>query len=127
MFTSMFQDPRYARRRQPRRMGAPKGAPVNPPSTTSSTALTYDESSEARKSTALASSSGSPHRPRGTVEEYKSTSLADCSADIEARDPRFQMGVLVAPGATTLTRMLRGAKSAAIARAMETTPPFVAA
>src|SRR5580693_7126472 len=108
-------------------MGAPKAAPVNPPSTTNSTALMYDESPEARKSTAFASSSGSPHRARGTVEEKKSASLEDCSADIEARDPRFQMGVLVAPGATTLTRMLRGAKSAAIARAMETTPPFVAA
>jgi hypothetical protein len=33
---------------------------------------------------------------------------------VEARDPRFQMGVLVASGATPLTRMLRGAKSAAI-------------
>src|SRR5882757_5194971 len=45
----------------------------------------YEESSEARKSTAFASSSGSPHRPRGIVEEYKSVSLADCSADLEAR------------------------------------------
>ena len=101
-------------------MGAPKGAPVNPPSTISSTALMYEESSEARNSTALASSSGSPHRPRGTVEDYQSASLADCSADIEARDPRFQNVVLLAPGTTTLTRMLRGARSAAIARAIET-------
>jgi hypothetical protein len=45
---------------QPRRMAAPKGAPVSPPSTISSTALMYDESSEARKSTALATSSVSP-------------------------------------------------------------------
>src|SRR5208282_5678990 len=37
------------------------------------------------------------------------------------------MGVFVAPGATTFTRMLRGARSAAIERAMKTTPPFVAA
>jgi len=36
-------------------MGTPKGAPVSPPSTISSTALMYD--SEARKSTALAKSS----------------------------------------------------------------------
>ena len=48
---------------QPRRMGAPNGAPVAPPSTISSTALTYEESSDARKSTALATSSGSPQRP----------------------------------------------------------------
>src|SRR5580698_9668339 len=102
MFISMFQDPRCARRRQPRRMGAPKGAPVNPPSTISSTALMYDESSDARKSTAFASSSGSPHRPSGTFEENESASLADSSAEMEARGPRFQMGVLVAPGATTL-------------------------
>lgn len=93
---------------QPRRLGAPKRAPVNPPSTINSTALMYDESSEARKSTAFAMSSGSPHRPSGIVEEYRSTSLADCSAETEARGPRFQSGVLVAPGATTLTRMLRG-------------------
>jgi len=39
------------------------GAPVAPPSTISSTALTYEESSEARKSTALASSCGSPQQP----------------------------------------------------------------
>jgi hypothetical protein len=37
-------------------------APVAPPSTINSTALMYEESSEARKSTAFASSSGSPHR-----------------------------------------------------------------
>src|SRR3984957_5236575 len=55
----------HALRRQPRSMGDPKGAPVNPPSTTNSIALMYDESSEARKSTAFASSSASPHRPKG--------------------------------------------------------------
>src|SRR6202012_2585374 len=113
--------------RQPRRMGAPKGAPVSPPSTISSTALMYDESSEARKSTALASSSGSPQRPSGTVEEKKSESFADSSWVALARDPRFQMGVLVAPGATTFTRILRGARSAAMVRAIETSPPLVAA
>jgi hypothetical protein len=41
--------------------------------------------------------------------------------------PRFQMGVFVAPGATTFTRILRGARSAAMDRAIETSPPFVAA
>jgi hypothetical protein len=65
-------------------MGAPKGAPVSPPSTISSIALMHDESSEATKSTAFASSSGSPQRPRGTVEENKSATLADCSL----RQPR---------------------------------------
>src|ERR1700752_662340 len=88
-------------RAQARRMGAPNGAPVAPPSTTSSTALMYDESSEARKSTALASSSGWPQRPSGTVEETKFESLADSFAVAEARAPRFQIGVSVAPGATT--------------------------
>src|SRR5271170_6166538 len=112
---------------QPRRRGAPHGAPVAPPSTINSTALTYDESSEARKSTALAISSGSPQRPNGTADETKSASLVDCSSVTLARGPRFQMGVFVAPGATTFTRMLRGARSAAMARAMETRPPLVAA
>jgi hypothetical protein len=111
-------------------MGAPKGAPVSPPSTISSTALMYNESSEARKSTALATSSGSPQRASGTVEEKKSETFADSSAASAvalARAPRFQMGVFVAPGATTFTRILRGARSAAIDRAIETSPPFVAA
>src|SRR5580704_17587219 len=79
-------------------MGAPKGAPVSPPSTISSTALMYDESSEARKSTALATSSGSPQRASGTVEEKKSETFAGSSAVALARAPRFQMGVFVAPG-----------------------------
>src|ERR1700722_9573255 len=78
-------------KRQPRRMGAPNGAPVIPPSTISSTALMYDESSEARKSTALARSSGSPQRPSGIVEDKKSESFADSSAVALARAPRFQM------------------------------------
>src|SRR5215469_11803334 len=78
-----------------RRMGAPNGAPVAPPSTISSIALTYEESSEARKSTALASSSGSPHRPSGTEDETNFANLAESSAETEARGPRFQMGVLV--------------------------------
>src|SRR5579862_9460850 len=108
-------------------MGAPHGAPVAPPSTISSIALMYEESSEARKSTALARSSGSPQRPSGILDDIALSSLVDSSADAEARGPRFQMGVFVAPGATTFTRMLRGARSAAIERAMETTPPFVAA
>ena len=63
-------------------MGAPKGAPVSPPSTISSTALMYDGSSEARKSTALARSSGSPQRASGTVEEKKSETFADSSASL---------------------------------------------
>src|SRR5579872_5596841 len=99
-------------------MGAPKGAPVAPPSTFSSTALMYDESSEARKSTALASSSGEPQRPSGTVEEKKLETFADSSAVALARGPRFHMGVSVAPGATTFTRILRGARSAAMDRAI---------
>src|SRR6202044_3956592 len=108
---------------QPRRMGAPKGAPVSPPSTISSTALIYDESSEARKSTALATSSGSPQRASGTVEDKKSETFAESSAVALARAPRFQMGVFVAPGATTFTRILRGARSAAMDRAIERSPP----
>src|SRR5271155_4288605 len=69
-------------------MGAPNGAPVAPPSTISSTALTYEESSDARKSTALATSSGSPQRPCGTAEEKNFASLAESSSEAEARGPR---------------------------------------
>src|ERR1700741_418537 len=105
-------------------MGAPNGAPVAPPSTISSIALTYEESSDARKSTALATSSGSPQRPCGTAEEKNFANLAESSAEAEARGPRFQMGVLIAPGATTFTRMLRGARSAAMEPAIETRPPW---
>ena len=54
---------------------------MNPPSTISSTALTYEESSDARKSTALATSSGSPQRPCGTAEEKNFANLADSSAE----------------------------------------------
>jgi hypothetical protein len=71
---------------------------VIPPSTISSIALTYEESSDARKSTALAISSGSPQRPCGTAEEKNFANLAESSAEAEARGPRFQMGVLIAPG-----------------------------
>ena len=82
---------------------------------------------DARKSTALAISSGSPQRPCGTAEEKNFANLAESSAEAAARGPRFQMGVLIAPGATTFTRMLRGARSAAMQRAIETRPPLVAA
>ena len=47
--------------------------------------------------------------------------------DFRARAPRFQIGVFVAPGATTFTRILRGARSAAMDRAIATSPPLVAA
>ena len=69
----------------------------------------------------------SPQRASGTVEEKRSETFADSTAVALARAPRFQMGVFVAPGATTFTRILRGARSAAMDRAIETSPPFVAA
>src|SRR5689334_6892427 len=64
-----------------RKMGAPNWAPVSPPSTTNSTALTYEESSEARNSTAFAISSGSPQRLSGTTDEKNLSSLSDASVD----------------------------------------------
>ena len=75
-------------------MGAPHGAPVAPPSTISSTALTYEESSEARKSTALATSSGSPQRPSGIAEETNFASFADSSGDIRGARPALPNGSL---------------------------------
>ena len=68
-----------------------------PPSTISSTALMYEESSEARKSTALASSSGWPHRPSGITEEKKSASLADSSVEAFARDLKEQLNGFTCP------------------------------
>ena len=70
---------------------------------------TVDHQSEARKVTAFAESSGSPHRPNGIVDEMKSDSLSRSPAVAEARTPRFHIGVLVAPGATTFAR-IRGAQ-----------------
>ena len=46
---------------------------------------TYEESSEAKKSTALATSFASPQRASGTAEEKNFANLADSSADIEAQ------------------------------------------
>jgi hypothetical protein len=97
---------------------------VEPPSTKSSTALTNEESLDARKSTALAISSASPQRPSGMVEAMRLAASPDSSA---GRPLRAQIGVFVAPGATTLTRMLRGARSPAIERDIARMPALLAA
>ena len=92
-FRISFCQLRLARTRaallQPRRIGAPNGAPVAPPSTISSTASMCEESSEAKKRTVLASSSRSPQRPSGITEEANFASLVDSSPETEARDPRL--------------------------------------
>src|ERR671918_506907 len=64
-----------------------------PPSTRNVDAVMNDDSSEARKSTAFAISSGSPNRPIGTCTNRRaarSSSLANSS---------FSSGVFTGPGA----------------------------
>src|SRR5882672_2886262 len=50
-----------------------------PPSTNSSIPVTKLESSEARNNATLATSSGSPMRPIGTVDTILAITSADCS------------------------------------------------
>src|SRR5579862_4043265 len=67
-----------------------------PPSTNSSIPVTKLESSEARYSAALATSSGFPMRPMGMVDTMRAITSADC---------RLTSGVLIGPGLTTFERI----------------------
>src|SRR4051812_37421778 len=107
---------------QPRNAGAPAGDDVTPPSTKISAPCTFDESSDARNSTVLATSSGLPKRPSGMVCEILASS-ATLASGVGA--VRSQIGVVVPPGETTLTRILRGDSSDAITRAIARTPALL--
>src|SRR6478672_10692092 len=75
-----------------------------PPSTVSSVPLTKDASSEARKATAFATSSGRPTRPRGVMAT---------KADRSSPSPAWTPSVSMMPGTTALTRTPEGPYSLA--------------
>src|ERR1700733_13041096 len=83
---------------------------ARPPSTNSSTPVTKLESSDARYNAALATSSGSPMRPIGTVESIRAITSADC---------RLVSGVLIGPGLKTFDRIWRSLRSAVQVRTKE--------
>ena len=93
-----------------------------PPSTNSSWPCTCAESSEARNSTVFEIWSGSPMRPSGVVAPMRFSNAFSASGVASAAP---QIGVRIAPGETTLTRILRGESSDAITRAIARTPAAV--
>ena len=81
---------------------------AEPPSANSSLPVTKLLSSEARKSAARAISVVVPSRPSGVSAVIADSSASSCAGE-DARP--CKPGVDVAPGASTLTRMPRGASS----------------
>ncbi len=77
--------------------------------------------SEARKSTALATSSGAAHRLMGVSARTMSSVITPSRFSVDRLIP-----VLTYPGATVLTRTLLSAKSSASAFVSEVTPPLLA-
>src|SRR6266404_392614 len=88
-----------------------------PPSTNSSMPVTKLESSDARKSAALAISSGEPMRPIGTVDTIRA---------IASEDSRSDRGVLMGPGLKTFVRTRRSFRSVVQVRANERRAALVA-
>src|SRR5258708_6917071 len=86
-----------------------------PPSTNSSIPVIKLLSSEARNTTALAISSGSPHRPSGMVGRR-----------LALNSSLLVIGVLVGPGLMALTRIWRACRSRVQLRAKERTAALVA-
>src|SRR5580658_10594373 len=89
-----------------------------PPSTNSSTPVTKLESSDARYSAALATSSGFPMRPMGMVDTIRAITSADC---------RFVSDVLIGPGLTTFERIWRSLRSVVQVRTKERIAALLAA
>src|SRR3954463_7644445 len=89
-----------------------------PPLTASTCPVIYAASSDARKHTAAAMSSGVPSRLSGILAAHSS-----CAVPVIAR----VMSVSISPGATTLTVMLRDATSCATDLANPISPAFDAA
>src|SRR5258708_9070585 len=94
-----------------------------PPSTNSSIPVIKLLSSEARNTTALAMSSGSPNRPSGMLA---SIDLKYCSLCSSFSAKPLRPGVLVEPGLTALTRIFRYFMSKIQLRAKERTAALVA-
>src|SRR5712664_607178 len=89
-----------------------------PPSTNSSMPVTKLESSEARNNPTLATSSGSPMRPIGTVDTICAITSADC---------RPASGVLIGPGRTMFERIRRFFRSVVQVRTKERMAALLAA
>src|SRR5271163_3566634 len=94
---------------------------ATPPSTKCSIPVMKLASSDARKATALAMSSGRPTRPSGTRSREAAASPA-LSVPASPCNP----GVSTGPGLTTLTRMWRSFRSVVHVRAKERMAAFVA-
>src|SRR6202451_4230349 len=89
-----------------------------PPSTNSSIPVTKLESSDARYSAALATSSGFPMRPIGMVDTIRAITSADC---------RLASGVSIGPGLTTFERIRRSFRSVVQVRAKDRIAALLAA
>jgi hypothetical protein len=77
----------------------------------------YEESSEARKTKQVATSSGSPARPSGVSEPNVATSFAEKVDGIR--------GVQIGPGATALTRIFFSANACESERVKAMIAPLV--
>ena len=93
-----------------------------PPSTTRSTPATYDESSDARNTAAVAISSGLPKRCIGCCD--KMVSLNPSTSCCE-RPMRSKMGVAIGPRLTALTGMFSGRSSEEKEECLKVTPTFL--
>src|SRR5882672_911729 len=89
---------------------------VQPPSTASTAPVIYEESSEARKSAALATSCGSPVRPRNALLSWRWCNSVPGAG---------VMRVVIAPGQIALQRILCGPKSQAMLRVNPISPCFI--
>src|SRR6185369_7334863 len=94
----------------------------SPPSTQSSVPFTYELAALARKSAALATSSAFPQRASGIWAVI----WAPAASSVACGRPSLpQSGVSMAPGHSALTRMFRGASSAAATRTSDRSAAFV--
>ena len=84
------------------------GLRLVPPSTLYSAPVMKPASSDARKATSAATSFGSPNRLSGI---RSCIAAANCWIAASGRPSLPKMAVLVGPGLTELTRILRGASS----------------
>ena len=89
---------------------------MTPPSTGMAAPVMNDESDEQRKAITAATSSGSPKRPRG--------SLASMAEPIAVHSAASVSAVLVGPGHTAFTLMLRCPRSSAAALLRFTAAPL---
>src|SRR6266704_313398 len=96
---------------------------ARPPSTNSSIPVIKLLSSEARNSTALATSSGAPMRPIGVSSNI---CTLNCSASSFVCPTLFPSGVSIMPGLMALTRILRPFKSSVQVRAKDRTAALAA-